>query len=213
MEKNIDDKFVDFLTSSEEYGYKRKDLRRRCIWTRGNPYRAVAVYDKDSIIQLFVFMSENARSQHRHYPFYKSFEQNPSKLENIYPPSYIVTYYPGKDNFKYFNASNALFEVDPDKILNYRMARANFKRRRNSQPTVKLLKRIKWISWTLALILFICLMTYVVYSINHEGNNPNDVIVGLSITIVVLILFPVLLPISNKISFSGLSMGFNDINE
>lgn len=214
MENNrIEDTFKQYLVSNGYPSEGNGVLRVKTVWTRGDPYQAVAVYMGDSVVQLFLLMSEESRKRHRHYPAYKSFRQNPSKLENVYPATYVATPYPENDSFKFFNASNAKIEVCQERILNYKTACENFNKRINARPMVKLLKRAKCISWALAGLLSMALVLYSIVTVNNGTFEFGTGIVGICGIIVFLVILPIILPKVNNVSLGLFSAGINDIDD
>lgn len=97
--------------------------------------------------------------------------------------------------------------------MNYKTACENFKKRINASPTVKLLKRAKCISWALAGLLSMALALYSIVAVNNGTFEFGSGIAGICGIVVFLIILPVILPMTNKVSFSGFSVGINEIDD
>lgn len=163
---------------------------------------------ENDIIQVFVLMNESLRTRCNKYPIWESYEYISSKIGfRVYPAVFIATL---EDNGKWsaYSASNTSVAKDSDSIINYEKACERFDRRVEViERYDKMVKTIKWISWSFAILLIIYLIAHIITSTLRGFPLPlTSQMVLLSGLIIILILLPIVFPYIKSVSLNGIDL-------
>lgn len=197
----------NYLQKFEEYldnnGYRGKYL----VDNYQNPhnsadkwYRRVSVKDGDKVIQAFVLMKPSDRIRYKKYPFYRSYAHIASKYYNVLPECYIVSFEKGAWNI--YNTSLPDVPKDTQSIINYNNTQRKFKKRLLRVPELKILYWSRVVCWSIAAMLIVLCSVLVLCNTLFKSILYDHILAVIGV-IIVMILFPVILPLVNSITISG----------
>ena len=189
----------------ESWYYDTRLLKTIGIKNRGITCPGVIVLDKEgkdaSVVQAFAIMSDETRTQHRLYPFYRT--QNWGKNNGTVYPSCSIATCDSDGKWTIYDAHDATKKRDED-YLTHSLAVERFNRRIDVKAIQDIGKGLRLTCWIMAGL--ICAYYFIGLISPHIELPLDGSVVSLFILVAVLILLPLLIPYLEGISFFGIDL-------
>lgn len=199
----------DFKALLNERGYSgHYNNTNNKIKISGHYFWRVEIKNIDNkIIQVFVLMRNSYRTRKTSFPIWKRYPQyfGENKCLEVNPAVFIVTQ-DNKGTWSVYSASDTSTPKDRDYIINYEEACTRFDKRVSAVLKYgRMVKTVKCISWSLAMILTAYLIAHIVANTWGGYDLPLSsqmvVLIGM---IIILLILPVLLPYTKSLSINGI---------
>ena len=162
------------------------------------------IKDGEKIIQSFLLMSpiELKDVEKSKYPFYRVFKQNATKDSLVLPACFIVS---KKDNGDWgvYNCNCPEQELNFAVIFDYKKAVERFNKRWNSISSVEMLRKIRVLCWAATCIIIALAILDLMFNLGLNNYIP------VMVFILILVLFPIMLPYLTSVTLSKNGLGFS----